>query len=110
MVSQPFLSNAGCAQRLFIALLACTALSSAAFAQTTPPKTSGDKAQAAPFRSAFEGYQAWADDPVSSWKASNDTVARIGGWREYAKQAQSDDAASPPTADANTIPAAKAAP
>ena len=42
----------------------------------------------APFKSAFEGYQTYSDDKMTNWRAANDEVARIGGWREYAKQAQ----------------------
>lgn len=41
-----------------------------------------------PYKSAFDGYQAYSDDKMTNWKAANDEVARIGGWREYAKQAQ----------------------
>jgi hypothetical protein len=41
-----------------------------------------------PYQSAFEGYRAYSDDNMTNWKAANDEVARIGGWREYAKQAQ----------------------
>jgi hypothetical protein len=96
--------------RLLTALLACGALSPTAFAQTIPPKTVGADAQAAPFRSAFEGYRAYTDDSVANWKAANETVEGIGGWRVYAKQAQSNDTAQPPAAAITTKPAAKAAP
>lgn len=40
------------------------------------------------YQSAFEGYQAYSDDKVLSWKESNDTVGKIGGWRVYAREAQ----------------------
>ncbi|MFM9902257.1 MAG: hypothetical protein ACKVOT_14695 [Polaromonas sp.] len=39
------------------------------------------------FQSAFEGYQPHTDDKPADWKAANDTTARIGGWRAYAKEA-----------------------
>ena len=39
------------------------------------------------FKSAFEGYQADTDDKTGNWKEANDTTARIGGWRAYAKEA-----------------------
>ena len=39
------------------------------------------------FQSAFEGYQPYTDDKTVDWKAANDTTARIGGWRAYAKEA-----------------------
>ncbi len=42
------------------------------------------------YRSAFEGYRRYADEPVTPWKAANDQVGRIGGWRTYAKEASGD--------------------
>ncbi|NUZ08494.1 hypothetical protein [Piscinibacter koreensis] len=48
----------------------------------TPTKGSGIQ-----YRSAFEGYARFTDEPVGSWKAANDNVGRIGGWRVYAKEA-----------------------
>ena len=43
------------------------------------------------YKSAFEGYQPFTDDKTVNWKEANDNVARIGGWRAYAKQAQEID-------------------
>lgn len=40
------------------------------------------------YRSPFEGYQRFTQEQVGSWKAANDNVGRIGGWREYAKEAR----------------------
>ncbi len=75
---------------LFVALSAATLLAGYANAQTNAPAASNTSAAVppAPFKSAFEGYQAYSDDKMTNWKAANDEVARIGGWREYAKQAQ----------------------
>ena len=42
----------------------------------------------APPASVFDSYKPYTDEPLANWKAANDTTARIGGWREYAKQAQ----------------------
>ena len=39
------------------------------------------------FKSAFEGYQPYTDDKTVSWKDANETTARVGGWRAYAKEA-----------------------
>ena len=39
------------------------------------------------YRSALEGYQRYTDEKTVNWKEANDAVARIGGWREYARQA-----------------------
>lgn len=38
-------------------------------------------------RSVFTSYQGYADQAVSSWRDANDAVARIGGWRTYAREA-----------------------
>lgn len=72
--------------------VAGAALSTLAFGETTPPKTAQGMAQAAPYQSVFGGYRAYTEEPVANWKAANNTVANIGGWRAYAKQAQADDA------------------
>lgn len=92
-------------------LLAATATGPAG-AQSAPPPASP-----LPYRSAFEGYPAFDEQPVAPWKASNDTVARIGGWRAYAQEAQAAQAASgsqqPPGAGQPApaaAPAAAAAP
>ena len=47
----------------------------------------------APYRSAMEGYKPYTDEKVIDWKQANDSTGRIGGWREYAKEAQQPDAA-----------------
>ena len=52
-------------------------------------------AEAIGYRSSFEGYQRFTQEQVGSWKAANDNVGRIGGWREYAKESRS-PADSPP--------------
>lgn len=80
-------------------LLAGTALAQAP--KNTDPATSTPGAatsgpDAAPsdsganfsYTSALEGYRGYAAQPVQSWRESNDTVGRIGGWRTYAREAQ----------------------
>ena len=64
-------------------------LSSAAIAQPTTAASSSVSLAASP--SAFDGYKPYTDEPLTNWKAANDSVAKIGGWREYAKQAQQPD-------------------
>jgi hypothetical protein len=85
-------------------------LTSAVHAQTAAPS-----APPIPYPSAFEGYKSYTDEPIGNWKAANESVARIGGWREYARQAQGLDskpenmpAAQP--SQAAPSPAAKAKP
>ena len=63
--------------RLLTVWAPCMLLASAAHAQTATPPAS-----------AFESYKPYTDEPIGNWKAANDTTAQIGGWREYAKQAQ----------------------
>ena len=73
------------ARTWFVALALPAVLLNHAISQTVLPV--GTLAPT-PYKSAFEGYQAYSDDPMVNWKAVNEDVARIGGWREYAKQAQ----------------------
>jgi len=40
------------------------------------------------YRSAFRQHRPWADQPVGDWRALNDEVTRIGGWRSYLREAQ----------------------
>lgn len=56
-------------------------------AQTQPRNAMAD-VPVAGYRSALSGYRAFQDEKVSSWQASNDNVARIGGWRVYAREAR----------------------
>ena len=51
------------------------------------PAATATPATPAAYRSAFEGYQPYTDEKIVNWKEANDTVGRIGGWREYAKEA-----------------------
>lgn len=62
-----------------------------------PAGAQPDPAPASPpaYRSAFEGYQPFGDQPVASWKDANDTVGRIGGWKAYAQEASGE---APPAA------------
>ena len=47
--------------------------------------------------SAFDSYKPYTEVTPGNWKAENDNVARIGGWREYAKQAQQPENTPAPT-------------
>lgn len=42
----------------------------------------------ASYRSAFEGFKAFGDQPVLPWRESNNLVGRIGGWQAYAREGQ----------------------
>ena len=42
----------------------------------------------------FERYQGWRDEPLQDWRAANQRVGEIGGWRTYLRESQpADDAA-----------------
>ena len=58
------------------------------------------------YRSAFEGYKPYTDEKTIDWKQANDNTGKIGGWREYAKEAQQPDAAD---ADVKAAPDVKPA-
>ena len=49
--------------------------------------TATAEAASLPYRSALEGYQHYTEEKTVNWKEANDATARIGGWREYAKEA-----------------------
>ena len=56
------------------------------------------------YASPIADYQPYVDEKIVSWKAANDKVEQIGGWRAYAKEAQRPES-SP---DNTPIPASKA--
>jgi len=82
---------------LALPMLALALWASAAHGQAAAPKapvapgtpaTAQQDTTPAAFRSALEGYQPYADDRMVPWKEANDSVGRIGGWREYARHAR----------------------
>ena len=46
------------------------------------------------YQSVFEGYQAMSEPKLTPWRAANDTVRDVGGWRAYAKEAAAANAAA----------------
>lgn len=79
-------------------LLLAAAAAGPAGAQSAPAS-----AAPPPYRSAFDGYQAFDEPPVAPWKVANETVGRIGGWRAYAQEASGD---RQPSAAGEPAPAA----
>ena len=47
-----------------------------------PP--AAEQAAAAPFKH----YQGWRDEPVQDWRALNERVGEVGGWRTYLRESQ----------------------
>jgi len=109
------------------ALLFTAALTAQVQAQT-PAATRSDpldpKAQvpALRYESSFAQFRRIGDDKPLAWRDANEAVARIGGWRVYAREAQqaepeapakpavppAQDPASAPSATAKPIPAGHA--
>ena len=79
--------------------VALAAIAAAAGAQTAAPAAAdpqvANRAADSGYRSSFDGYQRFTQEQVGSWKDANDNVGRIGGWREYAKEARSPAASAP---------------
>jgi hypothetical protein len=104
-------------QRWFLASACVVLLNSVSFAQDKPvinpvgnPAATPEKPpesiaiqntkRALNHKSSFETYRPYSDEKAANWKAANDEVGRIGGWRTYLKEAQE------PDADAGKKPAA----
>lgn len=62
------------------------------------------------YLSPFRDYKPLGEDKAIPWKAANDEVGRIGGWRAYAKEAQAAAASVNPAAPVAPATPAKAPP
>lgn len=60
---------------------------------------------AATHQSALARYRPAADEQPADWKAANDTVTQVGGWRTYARESSAPEPA-PASASASTPPPA----
>ena len=101
--------------RAWPSLLCSIFLTSQSLAQTAPSARRADpldpKAMvpALRYESALAQYRRLSDEKTLSWREANDAVARIGGWRVYAREAQQPDAAgaqpsAPPASPAVSPP------
>lgn len=41
----------------------------------------------------FKNFQGWHDAPVQDWRAVNERVGEVGGWRTYLRESQPDGGA-----------------
>ena len=74
--------------------------------QAAPTTTGASGASTLEFRSALEGYKSYTEEKTIDWKQANDNVGKIGGWREYAREAsQPESAAGSADIPTNTNPA-----
>lgn len=56
-----------------------------------PAAQPGNTATAVPklvYRSALQSFRPWREQAPGDWRALNDEVTRIGGWRAYLREAQ----------------------
>lgn len=87
--------------RYALALVAALAFGAPAAAQPAHPADATATVPPLVHHSALAGYKRLAEPPAADWKAANQTVERIGGWRAYAREAN----AQAPAASAPARPA-----
>jgi hypothetical protein len=75
-----------------------------ALAAASSPAMASSAARSPNYRSAFEGYRSFADQPLTPWREANDVVKSVGGWQAYAREGQGE-----PPAGANNAAAMPAA-
>lgn len=101
---------------LGFALAAGLAAGASAHAQGAPtptrpdPLNPGTTVPAATHTSALTRYRSTGDVKVDSWREANDMVARIGGWRVYAREAAQPEAASAPAPAVSQSPSGSVRP
>lgn len=101
-----------------LASLSITALTAQAQTQPAPrvsrpdPLDAKASVPALAYESSFSHKRKLGEEKPVSWRDANDTVARIGGWRVYAREAQQPDpppVAKPASEAANAAASAAAA-
>jgi hypothetical protein len=92
--------SGGCIARALPGLWLTISLVATAQAQPMPPGARPDpldpkaSVPAVRYSSSLAQYGSGGAAKPLSWKEANDAVARIGGWRVYAREAQQSDPAS----------------
>lgn len=97
-----------------IGLPVLQAANAAAVAQSAPPAAARAAASApssqpasSAYRSGFADYRAFAEHPLTPWRAANDAVAQIGGWQAHAGDGQGQDSRRRPAPDSRRLPGMK---
>lgn len=90
----PIFAVLGLAASLADAQTSTRAISSPALIPASAPTV--QPATRPVFGSVFGDYQPHTEEKIADWKQANDTTARIGGWRAYAKEAAQPDPAKLP--------------
>ena len=78
----------------------------AAPADTADPTQAQAHSPPVQYRSPFRDYRRLGDEKLIPWKAANDEVGRIGGWRTYAREARETRETEPTSPDNTTTPPA----
>ena len=87
---------------LFTGLLSAQAQAHVPTTARADPLDAKAQIPAVRYESAFAQFRRIGDDKPVTWREANDAVARIGGWRVYAREAQQPD---PAAADKPATPA-----
>lgn len=67
-------------------------LAAASLATASPTHAADTQGADTAMPMPFKHYQSWRDEPLADWRAANDRVGEIGGWRTYLREAQQDGA------------------
>ena len=96
MVPIPTRRRMPCAVSSLLFTMLLVAQAQAQSPTTNRPDPLDPKAQVPSVRyeSSFAQFRRIGDDKPLAWREANDAVARIGGWRVYAREAQQPDAAA----------------
>jgi hypothetical protein len=92
-------------------LLFVAAASACAQGSSRPAADPLDPAATVPpvvYRSSLREMPRLTEQAVGDWRAANDTVTRIGGWRTYLREAQQPAPAPTPASPASTAPSSTA--
>lgn len=104
MVPTPKRRRSPCALPSLLFALLLAAQAQAQSPATPRPDPLDPKAQVPSVRyeSSIAQFRRTGDDKPVAWREANDAVARIGGWRVYAREAQQPD---PAAAEVPAVPA-----
>jgi hypothetical protein len=104
MVPTPTRRCSPCALPSLLFTLLLAAQAQAQSPASTGPDPLDPKAQvpSVSYESTFAQFRRIGDDKPMTWREANDAVARIGGWRVYAREAQQPD---PAVAEKSAAPA-----
>jgi hypothetical protein len=83
---------------------ALAAAAQPAAAPKPTPRAASASAPADGYRSAFEGYRGFQEQPVGSWREANEVVRQVGGWQAYAREGQAAESAGRPASAPASAP------